>query len=100
MQTIMKLKGGKAESAWSLGGLGDLITTATSAGSHHHDLGVVLALGPERPQELAGEGPHSIKLIRQKGLLPLEQLPLAQLVADILADAGMDTRQGLLASLK
>lgn len=100
MQDILLLKHGMAESAWSLGGLGDLITTATSSGSHHHDLGMALALGAERPQALGGEGPHSVKLIQQKKLLPLDKFPLAQLVADILGDASKDPRALLLSALQ
>lgn len=100
MQAILAFKEGKPGSAWSLGGLGDLITTATSSGSHHHDLGMALALGAERPQTLAGEGPHTISLIRQKQLLPLEKFPLARLVSELLADASKNPRDLLLAALK
>ena len=41
-QIVCKM-GGQAGSPYHLAGLGDLITTATSEDSHHHELGRMLA---------------------------------------------------------
>ena len=101
MQAILQHMGADPESAWTLGGLGDLITTATSAGSHHHELGLTLATmnpGNDR-QQLKGEGPHSIRLLAEKQLLPLERFPLAQLVAQLLSNNAADARDLLLKAL-
>ena len=43
IEAIVTALGGAAATPYSLAGLGDLITTATSAGSHHHELGRKLA---------------------------------------------------------
>ncbi|MDH5632797.1 MAG: hypothetical protein OEZ10_07355 [Gammaproteobacteria bacterium] len=77
------------DSAWSLGGLGDLVTTATSAGSHHHELGLMLARGDTTA--LTGEGPHTIRLLAEKQLIDLAQFPLAQCVESILANPAPKT---------
>ncbi|WP_177186279.1 hypothetical protein [Nitrosomonas sp. Nm166] len=39
LNQIVHLIGGQTGSPYHLAGLGDLITTATSEGSHHHELG-------------------------------------------------------------
>jgi glycerol-3-phosphate dehydrogenase (NAD(P)+) len=45
LSAVVTQLGGLATSAQGLAGLGDLITTATSQGSHHHELGRRLARG-------------------------------------------------------
>ncbi len=45
LERIVAGLGGSAGAAHRLAGLGDLITTATSKGSHHHELGRRLARG-------------------------------------------------------
>ena len=45
LSRIVKVTGGKPATPFHLAGLGDLITTATSAGSHHRQLGRQLARG-------------------------------------------------------
>jgi glycerol-3-phosphate dehydrogenase (NAD(P)+) len=70
--------GGKTDTPYGLAGLGDLITTATSAGSHHHELGLRLARG-ER-EEITGEGVHSLHTIRARKLIDFEPYPLFSLI--------------------
>jgi glycerol-3-phosphate dehydrogenase (NAD(P)+) len=101
MRAILLHVGADPESAWTLGGLGDLITTATSAGSHHHELGLTLAtMDPDNDRQLLkGEGPHSIRLLAKKQLLPLKQFPLAQLVGLLLSNKVPNPRDLLLNAL-
>ncbi|MBE9515368.1 MAG: hypothetical protein IME93_00170 [Proteobacteria bacterium] len=101
MQAVLQHVGANPESAWTLGGLGDLITTATSKGSHHHELGLILASlkpGDDR-QQLTGEGPHTMRLLKEKALLPLAQFPLAQLVGTLLSNPVQNPRELLLKTL-
>ncbi len=56
---IVKHMGGKPVTTLRLAGLGDLITTATSPGSHHHELGRKLARGETR--DTSGEGIHTLR---------------------------------------
>lgn len=72
--------------ASSLAGLGDLITTATSDGSSHHELGVKLAAGRGVP--LSGEGVHSINMIIKYEILELKSYPLLLAVSKILESQG------------
>lgn len=76
--------GGSAETARRLAGLGDLITTATSAGSHHRELGRRLARGGT--ETLEGEGVHTLKMIRVHGLFGSTHHPLFDLVGRLLAE--------------
>jgi len=52
LRSIVKTMGGKAATPLRLAGLGDLITTATSEGSHHHELGIKLARGETEDHSL------------------------------------------------
>ena len=81
MQTCMARLGGLAETPCQLAGLGDLVTTATSEDSHHHQLGRKLARG-ER-QALQGEGIHTLAMVRQFGLLTVDDFPLFRLVQQL-----------------
>jgi glycerol-3-phosphate dehydrogenase (NAD(P)+) len=81
MQSIVVRLGGQAGTPCQLAGLGDLVTTATSAGSHHHQLGRELARGDRRV--LQGEGIHTLSMVRQFGLLALDDCPLFRLVLEI-----------------
>jgi len=76
--------GGRDSSARQLAGLGDLITTATSAGSHHHEMGCLLARG-ERDR-LGGEGIHTLAMVRRFGLIDAGEYPLFSLVQELVAD--------------
>lgn len=82
MSAIITGHGGRAETPYGFAGLGDLVTTATSIGSHHHALGLDLAYG--KTPLIAGEGVHSLKLIRKKALVDIDSLPLMRHVENIL----------------
>jgi glycerol-3-phosphate dehydrogenase (NAD(P)+) len=82
IEAIVTTVGGSAVTPWSLAGLGDLITTATSPGSHHHALGHKLARG--EPVAVEGEGVHSLKTIHTRRPFQLEPYPLLRLAHDIL----------------
>ncbi|QOJ23112.1 MAG: hypothetical protein HRU78_05175 [Gammaproteobacteria bacterium] len=81
LSRIVQTMGGQADSPYHLAGLGDLITTATSASSHHHELGRKLAR--EETNDISGEGPHTLKMINQYGLLNLQHYPLFQLIDEM-----------------
>ncbi len=75
---IVEKMGGKAISSFGLAGLGDLITTATSAGSHHHELGRKLARG--ETQGISGEGIHTLEMVSRHRLFDPSPYPLYRLV--------------------
>lgn len=60
---IVHSMNGQSGSSYHLAGLGDLITTATSESSHHHELGRKQAR--EENDDISGEGPHTLKMINQ-----------------------------------
>lgn len=82
IEAIVTALGGAAATPYSLAGLGDLITTATSAGSHHHELGRRLARG--EAVALEGEGVHTLKTIYRHRLFDPAPCPLLRLAHDIL----------------
>lgn len=86
---IVTALGGSGATPGSLAGLGDLITTATSPGSHHHALGLKLARG--EPVAIEGEGVHSLKTIYARRPFRVEPYPLLRLAHDMLA---MSARAG------
>jgi glycerol-3-phosphate dehydrogenase (NAD(P)+) len=92
MQAIVAGKGGRAESALQLAGLGDLVTTATSAGSHHRELGRRLAQG--ECGRLTGEGIHTLDMVRRFGLIDTGSRPLFRL-AQALVDEPENARAAL-----
>ena len=81
---VVKNLGGSPAAAHRLAGLGDLITTATSSGSHHHDLGRRLARG--QAGELKGEGVHTLEMVRAHGLLDSRRYPLFDLIGRLFDD--------------
>ncbi|MDH3980663.1 MAG: hypothetical protein OEU91_09160 [Gammaproteobacteria bacterium] len=81
MQAILITKGGQPGTAHQLAGLGDLVTTATSADSHHHELGRRLARG--EPPGRVSEGTHTLSMVSKFSLLDVAAYPLFQLVRDI-----------------
>jgi len=89
LASIVTTLGGAPESAYRLAGLGDLITTATSEGSHHHALGRALARA--EPGPFQGEGPHALAMIRKHRLFEWTRFPLLTLVALVL-DAPHEAR--------
>lgn len=80
LSRMVQILGGGAMSPFHLAGLGDLITRATSAGSHHHDLGQQLARGTHN--NLVGEGPHSLKVLREYPRFDPKEFSLFQLIDD------------------
>lgn len=79
-QIVLKM-GGQAGSPYHLAGLGDLITTATSEDSHHHELGCMLAR--EEASGVEGEGIHTLEMVSQHRLFNTADYPLFQLIHDI-----------------
>lgn len=84
IDTAVRHHGGLAATVFHLAGLGDLITTATSRGSHHHELGRRLARGDT--SELRGEGVHTLAMLRAHRRLETDALPLLRLVDDCVQD--------------
>lgn len=97
LDQIVRTMGGQAGSPYHLAGLGDLITTATSEDSHHHELGRKLARGETRGIE--GEGVHTLDMVSQHHLLREADYPLFQLIHDIVR-APRDVPQRINAYLK
>ena len=63
LNQIVRKMGGQTGSPYHLAGLGDLITTATSRNSHHHELGCMLAR--EDVRAIKGEGIHTLEMVSQ-----------------------------------
>lgn len=78
LNQIVHTMGGQTHSPYHLAGLGDLITTATSESSHHHELGRKLAR--EENDDILGEGPHTLKMTNQYQLFNTQNFPLFQLI--------------------
>jgi glycerol-3-phosphate dehydrogenase (NAD(P)+) len=73
LEAIVAGRGGRRETAHDLAGLGDLVTTGTSAGSHHRALGGQLVRGETG---LQGEGIHTLAMLRQFRLFDESVFPL------------------------
>jgi len=84
LDQIVRKMGGQTGSPYHLAGLGDLITTATSEDSHHHELGRKLAR--EETQNIDGEGIHTLEMVSQHRLFKIEDYPLFHLIHDIVGD--------------
>lgn len=97
LDQIVRTMGGQAGSSYHLAGLGDLITTATSEDSHHHELGRKLARG--ETQGIEGEGVHTLEMVSQHHLLKKADYPLFQLIHDIVRTP-RDVQQRITAYLK
>ncbi len=76
--------GGRPETVYRRAGLGDLVTTATSAGSHHHALGGLLVRG--EVERLRGEGVHSLEVLQNRRLLDAGRYPLFGLLTNIVRE--------------
>jgi len=86
LEQIVCTMGGDAGSPWHLAGLGDLVTTATSKDSHHHELGRMLARGES--EGIQGEGVHTLEMVRQYGLFREADYPLFELISSIVSSPG------------
>ncbi len=78
---IVQAFGGQAHTPYSYAGLGDLLTTATSEGSHHHALGRQLVRGEW--SDISGEGVHTLQMIEKYRVFDWRAYPLFSLVRDI-----------------
>ncbi|MCW8955771.1 MAG: hypothetical protein OQL09_02730 [Gammaproteobacteria bacterium] len=81
LDQIVRFMGGEAGSPFHLAGLGDLITTATSDDSHHHQLGRKLARG--ETENIVGEGVHTLAMVKKYGLINNLNVPMFELVSSI-----------------
>ena len=84
LEQIVTGIGGSPEAVRRLAGLGDLITTATSAGSHHHELGRRLVR--DQTKSIEGEGVHTLKMVQDHGLFDSRRYPLIDLIGSLLAE--------------
>lgn len=73
--------GAAPDTPYSYSGLGDLLTTATSDNSHHHELGRKLAAG--QFADISGEGVHTLRMVDKFHLFDYSGYPLYTLVHDI-----------------
>lgn len=80
MRRIVQSLGGDVDSVYWLAGLGDLITTATSESSHHHELGRKLAKTERRDIDITGEGPHTLQMIDRHQLINVQNYPLLRFI--------------------
>ena len=81
LEQIVRMMGGEENSPYHLAGLGDLITTATSESSHHHELGRMLARS--EIESIKGEGIHTLKMVSQHNLFDITHCSLFRLIRDI-----------------
>jgi glycerol-3-phosphate dehydrogenase (NAD(P)+) len=79
---IVQAFGGQAHTPYSYAGLGDLMTTATSEDSHHHELGRQLARGVW--SDISGEGVHTLRMVEKHRLFDWRAFPLFTLAHDII----------------
>ena len=84
ISAIVQGFGGLAATPYRWAGLGDLVTTATSAASHHHELGRWLVRG--RRDALRGEGIHTLQLLRSRALVAMNHFPLLMLIDACVGD--------------
>lgn len=86
LSAIVKVMGGNANTPYDLAGLGDLVTTATSRSSHHHELG--MAIGEGKDVRLGGEGVHSIKMVEKSRPFDYNSYPLFSLCVSVMQNTG------------
>ncbi len=83
ISAILLKFGAEGHTPYAYAGLGDLITTATSEGSHHHELGRKLAEG--QFDDISGEGVHTLAMIEKYHLFECQSYPLFTLIRNIIA---------------
>ncbi len=86
LSAIVSSMGANTSTPYSYAGLGDLVTTATSEDSHHHELGRQLARG--HFADISGEGVHTLEMVNKFHLFNFESYPLFKLVSEIVATPG------------
>jgi len=84
LSSIVKSFGADANTPYSYAGLGDLLTTATSENSHHHELGRKLATG--QFTDISGEGINTLRMVAKYRLFDSHSYPLFTLVSEIVTD--------------
>lgn len=84
LDKIVLNMGGETGSSYHLAGLGDLITTATSEGSHHHSLGRQLARGDAT--NITGEGVHTLTMVKKHDLFAGKNYPMFNLIHNIVSN--------------
>lgn len=91
LDAIVQQLGGAAGTACGLAGLGDLITTATSEHSHHHELGRRLARGETRIGEsggIEGEAIRTLAALERQRLVDESRYPLFRWIHDTVRRPG------------
>lgn len=83
LSAIGKLFGAEENTPYCYPGLGDLVTTATSKNSHHHELGRMLVLG--QFADISGEGIHTLQMVKKFQLFEVQKYPLFALINDIVS---------------
>jgi len=78
LRAIVVEMGGNSETPLHLAGLGDLITTATSPGSHHYELGRKLARADTR--FIYGEGIHTLGMVEKYHLFDTSPYALYEFI--------------------
>jgi len=91
LSAIVQHLGGERATPYRLAGLGDLITTATSAGSHHHELGRLIARGVGN--QLSGEGIHTLAVLRSAGRFTTSSFPMLHLIDSCLREPSQTRAQ-------
>lgn len=91
LDAICRSLGGRAGTAYSVAGLGDLVTTATSESSHHRRIGADLASGRTDRMgtsgaNIRGEGVNTLAMIERHARVPIGGYPLMALMRAMLAD--------------
>jgi glycerol-3-phosphate dehydrogenase (NAD(P)+) len=86
LSAIVQQLGGATATPYRLAGLGDLITTATSSGSHHHELGRLIVRNAR--DALRGEGVHTLTVLRSANHFTAASFPLFNLVDACLREPG------------
>jgi glycerol-3-phosphate dehydrogenase (NAD(P)+) len=81
---IVQAFGGQAHTPYSYAGLGDLVTTATSEDSHHHELGRKLVRGEW--EDISGEGVHTLRMVERFTVFDWRAYPLFSLSHDIVTE--------------
>lgn len=84
LDRIVRHMGGQPHSPFHLAGLGDLLTTATSEDSHHHELGRRLARG--ETTDISGEGVHTLQMVEKHRLFDTGGYPLFRLIGELVKD--------------
>ena len=95
---IVEHMGGRRETAYSLAGLADLVTSATGVSSHHRHIGAELALGRSAGLAASGanirsEGVHTAAMVQRHAVIPLDQFALFALVTRFLHEPAQFEQQ-------